>query len=34
MGKKFDKDGLLFAIREIGKGYNIPLPKFIKVRLI
>lgn len=30
MKKKFDKNGLLFTIREIGKGYKIPLPKFIE----
>lgn len=30
MKKRFDKNGLLFVIREIGKGYKIPLPKFIE----
>lgn len=29
-GDKFDCDGLLFAIREIEKGYKLPLPAILK----
>lgn len=29
MKKKFDKDGLLFVIREIGKGYKLPFPQHL-----
>ena len=30
--KKFDKNGVLFVIREIGRGYKIPLPKLIETQ--
>ena len=30
MGKKFDIKGLFFVIREIGKGYKLPLPEYLE----